>query len=44
MLPETDGSYTENFTGDQLADHIGSLKAGEKADNPGPNDSSGRQR
>jgi arylsulfatase A-like enzyme len=30
MLPEIDDSYVENFTGDQLADHIGSQKAGDK--------------
>ncbi len=34
MLPETDGSYTISFTGDQLADHIGAPKATGKADNP----------
>ena len=34
MLPEIDESYTENFTGDQLADHIGALKTTGKADNP----------
>jgi arylsulfatase A-like enzyme len=36
MLPEIDESYTDNFTGAQLADHIGSLKATGKADNPTP--------
>ena len=30
MLPEIDESYTDNFTGDQLADHIGAQKAGRK--------------
>jgi arylsulfatase A-like enzyme len=36
MLPEVDGSYTDNFTGDELADHIGSRPASRKADNPPP--------
>ena len=34
MLPEIDASYTDNFTGDQLADHIGTPKTSGKADNP----------
>jgi len=34
MLPEVDDSNTDNFTGDQLADHIGAQKASGKADNP----------
>ncbi len=34
MLPEIDESYTENFTGDQFADHIGTPKTSGKADNP----------
>ncbi len=34
MLPEMDDSYTANFTGDQLADHIGTQKASGRADNP----------
>ena len=34
MLPEIDESYTNTFSGDQLADHIGSPKATGKADNP----------
>ena len=34
MLPEIDASYTENFTGEQLADHIGTPPASKKADNP----------
>ena len=29
-----DDSYTENFTGDLLADHIGTPKTSGKADNP----------
>ena len=33
MLPEIDESSTANFTGDQLADHIGAKKASGKADN-----------
>jgi arylsulfatase A-like enzyme len=37
MLPEIDASYTFNFTGDQLADHIGTPKASHKADNPSGN-------
>ena len=38
MLPETDESFTGNFTGDQLADHIGTPRASGKADNPVPPD------
>src|SRR5580700_9692090 len=34
MLPEVDASSTSNFTGDQLADHIGTPKTSGKADNP----------
>src|SRR3984885_4398889 len=34
MLPEIDASSTASFTGDQLADHIGAVKASGKADNP----------
>lgn len=45
MLPEIDESYTDSFTGDELADHIGAPKASGKADNPdSPKDSSGRPR
>jgi arylsulfatase A-like enzyme len=36
MLPEIDESYTDNFTGAQLADHIDTLQATGKADNPTP--------
>lgn len=36
MLPEIDASYTNNFTGAQLADHIGTPEASHKADNPPP--------
>lgn len=36
MLPEIDASYTFNFTGAQLADHIGTPEASHKADNPPP--------
>jgi arylsulfatase A-like enzyme len=36
MLPEVDASSTSNFTGDQLADHIGTPKTSGKADNPSP--------
>jgi arylsulfatase A-like enzyme len=36
MLPEIDESYTDNFTGAELADHIGAVKASGKADNPAP--------
>jgi hypothetical protein len=36
MLPEIDESFTDSFTGDELADHIGTLKASGKADNPAP--------
>jgi arylsulfatase A-like enzyme len=34
MLPEIDESSTDNFTGSQLADHIGTPKTSGKADNP----------
>ena len=34
MLPEIDESFTDTFTGDQLADHIGLPAATGKADNP----------
>jgi hypothetical protein len=34
MLPESDASYTFNFTGDELADHIGAVRTSGKADNP----------
>src|ERR1035438_993208 len=34
MLPEIDESSTSNFTGDQLADHIGTPRTSGKADNP----------
>ena len=36
MLPEIDESSTDNFTGAQLADHIGTPKTSGKADNPEP--------
>jgi hypothetical protein len=36
MLPEIDESYSNSFTGAQLADHIGTPKASTKADNPLP--------
>ena len=36
MLPEIDASFTDNFTGAELADHIGAAKASGKADNPTP--------
>ena len=36
MLPEVDESATGNFTGEQLADHIGAQPTSRKADNPGP--------
>jgi arylsulfatase A-like enzyme len=36
MLPEIDESYTFGFSGDELADHIGTPKASGKADNPTP--------
>ena len=36
MLPEIDASFTSNFTGDQLADHIGTPPTSQKADNPPP--------
>jgi hypothetical protein len=35
MLPKIDNSSTSNFTGDQLADHIGAVKTSGKADNAG---------
>jgi len=34
MLPEIDESSTGNFTGDELADHIGAQETSGKADNP----------
>jgi hypothetical protein len=34
MLPKVDESDMDNFTGAQLADHIGTQKASGKADNP----------
>ena len=34
MLPEVDESSTGNFTGGQLADHIGTQKTSGRADNP----------
>jgi arylsulfatase A-like enzyme len=36
MMPEVDESATSNFTGAQLADHIGTQPTSRKADNPGP--------
>ncbi len=36
MLPEIDESFTDNFTGDELADHIGTPLTDGKADNPVP--------
>ncbi|MEQ1912168.1 MAG: sulfatase-like hydrolase/transferase [Vicinamibacterales bacterium] len=36
MLPEIDESSTDNFTGGQLADHIGTPLSSGKADNPAP--------
>jgi hypothetical protein len=36
MLPEIDESSTGNFTGAQLADHIGTPPTSRKADIPGP--------
>jgi arylsulfatase A-like enzyme len=36
MLPEIDESTSGNFSGDELADHIGLQKSNGKADNPGP--------
>jgi arylsulfatase A-like enzyme len=36
MLPEVDDSSTDNFTADQLADHIGTERTSGKADNPVP--------
>jgi arylsulfatase A-like enzyme len=36
MIPELDASYSDNFTGELLADHIGTPKATGKADNPHP--------
>jgi len=34
MLPEIDESFTDTFSGDQLADHIGLAGSSSKADNP----------
>jgi arylsulfatase A-like enzyme len=39
MLPEVDESATGNFTGAQLADHIGTPPTSRKADNPTPSGS-----
>lgn len=36
MLPLTDESYTDAFSADQLADHIGAKKSGSKAEQPQP--------
>lgn len=36
MLPEIDNSSTNIFTGDELADHIGTQQTSGKADNPVP--------
>jgi arylsulfatase A-like enzyme len=36
MLPEIDESSTDNFSGNELADHIGTVKTSGKADNPAP--------
>src|SRR5258707_10955185 len=36
MLPEIDDSSTDNFTGEELADHIGAQETSGKADNPVP--------
>jgi hypothetical protein len=36
MLPEIDESTTGGFTGEELADHIGTQKTDGKADNPVP--------
>jgi arylsulfatase A-like enzyme len=36
MLPEIDESSSGNFSGEELADHIGTRKASKKADNPSP--------
>jgi arylsulfatase A-like enzyme len=43
MLPEIDESYSDNFTGAQLADHIGAQKSSGKADNPGVPKPPGKQ-
>jgi arylsulfatase A-like enzyme len=40
MLPEIDESFTDTFSGAQLADHIGTPAATGKADNPAPHPSS----
>lgn len=36
MLPEIDESFSGNFSGDELADHIGTQKTSGKANNPEP--------
>jgi hypothetical protein len=36
MLPLTDESYTDAFSADQLADHIGAKTPGRKAEQPQP--------
>ena len=40
MLPEIDASFTFNFTGAQLADHIGTKPTSGRADNPVPSTAS----
>jgi arylsulfatase A-like enzyme len=44
MLPEIDASSTDNFTGAQLADHIGLQKTNGKADNPAPQNPAAKPR
>jgi hypothetical protein len=36
MLPELEASYTDNFSGSELADHIGTPKATKAPDVPRP--------
>jgi arylsulfatase A-like enzyme len=40
MLPEIEESFTNGFSGEDLADHFGAEKPGPAPDNPAPSDSS----
>jgi hypothetical protein len=44
MLPEIDESTTSDFTGRQLADHIGTPPASGKAEKPAPAGTASAQR
>jgi arylsulfatase A-like enzyme len=38
MLPEIEASFTNGFSGEELADHFGAQESGQVPDNPGPPD------